>query len=98
MDARPRRRVRVLVTGTVQGVSFRRFTQREAVHLGLSGWERNLRDGRVEAEVEGPAFQVEGLLAVLRRGPPHALVTDVSAEDLPPTGRDVPFDVLPTAE
>ncbi len=46
-------RFRILVSGVVQGVGFRAYTQRVAESLGLSGWVRNLPDGRVEVLAEG---------------------------------------------
>jgi acylphosphatase len=68
----------ILVTGMVQGVGYRFFTQRAAEELCLSGWVRNLSDGRVQAEVEGPRPRVEELLARLRVGPSLSSVTDVA--------------------
>ena len=65
-------RARFLVTGRVQGVSFRQYTVDEARGLGVRGWVRNLPDGRVEAEVEGERAAVEALLRACRRGPPAA--------------------------
>lgn len=67
----------VVVSGRVQGVCYRAFTQEAAFELGLCGWVRNLPDGRVQAEVEGRRGQVEKLLERLRAGPPRALVTDL---------------------
>ena len=69
-------RLRVLVSGRVQGVGFRYFTQRTAAELGLTGWVRNLRDGRVEAVAEGERANLEQLLAAIRRGPPSSRVAD----------------------
>jgi acylphosphatase len=76
----------VVVSGDVQGVGYRAFTQRAAEDLGLSGWVRNLYDGRVQVEVEGPRATVEKLLARLRHGPSLAEVTDVSVTWKTPTG------------
>ena len=67
----------VVVSGRVQGVCYRAFTQEAALDLGLGGWVRNLPDGRVEAQVEGPRGQIEKLLDLLRTGPPRSLVTDL---------------------
>ena len=58
------RRVHVLVSGRVQGVFFRGATHAQMRALGLSGWVRNLADGRVEAVVEGDDARVEKALAV----------------------------------
>jgi acylphosphatase len=85
----------ILVTGMVQGVYYRAFTQRAAVELGLSGWVRNLPDGRVQAVVEGPRAKVEELVSRLKVGPPHAGVTDLSVTWKAPTGEAFGFTVLP---
>jgi len=68
----------IFVSGMVQGVGYRFFTQRVAEELNLSGWVRNLPDGRVQVEVEGPRAHVEELLARLRVGPRLSSVTDVA--------------------
>jgi acylphosphatase len=67
----------IFVSGDVQGVGYRFFTQRAAMELGLSGRARNLYDGRVQVEVEGPRIKIEELLVRLRVGPRLASVTDV---------------------
>ncbi len=68
---------RYFVSGTVQGVGYRYFAQRVARHLGLAGFVRNLRDGRVEVYAVGPAELLERLKAELKRGPSGAHVTSV---------------------
>ncbi len=87
------RRVHAIVSGRVQGVSYRATTADEAEGLGLTGWVRNLPDGRVELEAEGPADAIATLLAWLPKGPPAASVTNVDATDLPPTGADSSFAI-----
>jgi len=79
-------RSRVLVSGQVQGVSFRVACQRMAWQHGVAGWVRNLSDGRVEAVFEGPAGQVERLLDWARRGPRMAVVADVAVQPEQPEG------------
>lgn len=74
-------RVRVFVEGRVQGVNFRHYTCREAEHLGVSGWVRNLPDGRVEAVYEGSRAAVEEILAWTRHGPEWAQVTGLTIHD-----------------
>jgi acylphosphatase len=74
-----RARVHVLVSGIVQGVAFRAYTVDEARRLGLSGWVRNLADGRVELEAEGDRAALEKLVGFCRRGPPAAQVDAVEA-------------------
>jgi acylphosphatase len=76
-------RARVYISGMVQGVFFRSETQDEALRRGVTGWVRNLRDGRVEAVFEGEKEKVAQLIEFCRRGPRGARVTriDVSWED-----------------
>jgi len=74
-------RLRALVRGRVQGVFFRDFTRICARRLGLSGWVRNLPDGRsVEVVAEGKRATLEELVANLREGPPGAYVQAVEVE------------------
>jgi len=84
----PRARVRVVVSGRVQGVWFRAATQERARALGVAGWVRNLPDGRVEALFEGDREAVERALAFVRRGPPDARVDQVEVERLTPPAVD----------
>lgn len=74
-------RRRVVVHGRVQGVFFRDSCRAEASRLGVAGWVRNLRDGRVEAVFEGPAAAVDAAVAWCRRGPARAVVESVSVVD-----------------
>jgi len=67
----------VVVSGRVQGVFFRSETQDEALRHGLTGWVRNLPDGRVEAVFEGEKDMVDRLIEFCRRGPPGGRVTRV---------------------
>ncbi|MFQ5596808.1 MAG: acylphosphatase [Nitrospiria bacterium] len=69
---------RLFVSGRVQGVGFRNFTQRKATNLHLAGTVRNLADGRVEIEVDGTREKIEALIQLLRQGPPRSEVADVS--------------------
>lgn len=78
----------VRVTGRVQGVGFRMAAAREAGRLGVSGTVRNLLDGTVEADVEGPAEPVEQMLAWLRAGPSSARVEGIDVQDAEPRGAE----------
>lgn len=69
------------VSGLVQGVWYRASTQKEAQRLGLTGWVRNLSDGRVEVLACGSREQVQALYEWLKVGPPRAKVTEVSYEE-----------------
>lgn len=71
------------VSGKVQGVWFRAETQNTAQSLGVSGWVRNLPDGRVEVMAAGSPQLVEQLEAWLRHGPERARVDELIIEDLP---------------
>lgn len=84
---------RIVVGGRVQGVGFRYFTQDVALREGVTGWVRNLPDGRVEAHVEGEIEAVTRVEAAIRRGPRGARVqtVDVVAED--PSGVYDTFNV-----
>lgn len=65
------------VHGRVQGVGFRVFAAQAARRLQLLGGVRNLEDGRVELEVEGPKVLIETLLNELKLGPPAAEVSQI---------------------
>lgn len=75
---------RVIVSGRVQGVWFRGWTQGEAIRRGLTGWVRNRPDGTVEALLHGAPAAVEDMQAAMRAGPPTAAVTRVEAAPAPP--------------
>jgi acylphosphatase len=75
------RRVKVLVSGKVQGVGFRAFTTSKANALGLTGTVRNLKDGRVEAFIEGPSDKVQELIKAIGTGPAGARVDGVLTEE-----------------
>ena len=74
---------RFIVRGRVQGVMFRAGAVDEAERLGVNGRIWNREDGAVEAEAEGTAEQLAAFERWLRRGPPHARVESVDAQDLP---------------
>jgi acylphosphatase len=72
---------RLLISGKVQGVFYRRWAEMTARSLGLAGWVRNLKNGDVEIRVSGPDEKVEELIRRCREGPPAAQVTGVIVED-----------------
>jgi len=84
---------RYVISGEVQGVGFRAFTQRQAAVEGLHGWVRNREDGRVEIHLEGDAEALDRAEAKLRRGPPAARIDDLIVEDLAPSGRPTGFAI-----
>lgn len=83
----------VYVSGYVQGVAFRYTAIRQAKSLGVTGWVRNLRDGRVEVLIEGDELQVNEMIDWCRQGPRSARVTAIQTETLPYTGKFYDFDV-----
>ena len=78
---------RYVVTGQVQGVGFRMFTERVARHEGITGWVANRTDGGVDVMAEGEVDAIERFERRLRVGPPMARVAAVESADLPATGR-----------
>jgi acylphosphatase len=82
---------RYIVSGRVQGVGFRYFTEVAALREGLHGWVRNMPDGRVEAIAEGDAEAIERFERQVRHGPPAARVEHVEVEDTTPSGRTTGF-------
>jgi acylphosphatase len=75
-----RARIRLFVTGRVQGVFFRRAAAEQARTLAITGWARNLNDGSVEIVGEGQRQQLKLLLTWAHRGPPHARVDAVQVQ------------------
>jgi len=73
-------RVKVVVKGTVQGVNFRYYSQRQAVKFNITGWVKNLPDGSVAGLFEGEEQDVEAMVQWCRRGPPSAHVTELIAQ------------------
>jgi acylphosphatase len=76
MDAK-----RWFVRGRVQGVGYRYFAQRAAVELGLTGYTRNLDDGRVEVYAVGPVAKLSALAGMLYRGPRWGEVHGVEEQE-----------------
>jgi len=79
--SKPARTVRAVIRGRVQGVWYRGWAVETAGALGLNGWIRNCRNGRVEAVFSGPREAVEAMLAQCRQGPPSARVVAVTVTD-----------------
>ena len=86
----PDKSLLVSITGRVQGVSFRYWTERQAKALGLRGWVRNEPDGSVAALISGRDDAVARMLALLETGPAAARVDKVAAR--PADSTDVPPD------
>ncbi len=86
-------RAHVIISGRVQGVFFRVETKRAADGFGVLGWVRNLREGSVEAMLEGDQERVDALLEWCKEGPPHAQVSDVKLDWQDYTGEFSGFDI-----
>lgn len=84
---------RYLISGRVQGVGFRYFTQAAATREGLHGWVRNRPDGRVEIEAEGDAEALERFERQVGHGPASARVDEFEVEATTPTGRLTGFRI-----
>jgi acylphosphatase len=87
------KRLHVFVSGRVQGVFFRARTRDRALELGLTGWVRNLADGRVEAMFEGEDADLEAALSWCREGPPRSRPEEVEASWTDGTGEFGSFEV-----
>jgi acylphosphatase len=87
-------RAHVWISGRVQGVFFRAHTKELADELGLTGWVRNLPDGRVEAVFEGEEDAVKEAIEWCKRGPPLASVEKVEVRYEQPTGEFKDFRIL----
>jgi acylphosphatase len=84
---------RFLVSGRVQGVGFRWFVKQTAEREGVTGWVRNLHDGRVEALVEGDAAAVARVEQALRQGPRSGHVERVGVRVEEPGGTFTAFSI-----
>lgn len=83
----------IKIHGKVQGVGYRFFATRVARRLGLKGWIRNLRDGTVDAVVEGETEAIDEWLEEIREGPRYAEVTKIDQEKKTFLGKFGDFDV-----
>lgn len=87
-------RIHAFISGKVQGVGFRNFTDFKATTLNLKGWVTNLKDGRVELVVEGRSNVVEKLMQAVSKGPSGAKVEKVDREQEPFVGEFKRFETL----
>ena len=88
-----KQRIRIFVTGRVQGVFFRQTLKAKAKQNDVYGWVKNLNDGRVEAILEGDADNVTRLIEWAHGGPANAIVEDVEIQNEKFTGEFSKFDV-----
>ena len=88
------KRMYVTISGKVQGVAFRHDTRRTALSLNLTGWVKNLPDGRVEAVFEGENDSIDAMRAWCSKGPPLAHVLHVDIQEKSYKGEFSDFRVL----
>ncbi|MCW4017159.1 MAG: acylphosphatase [Candidatus Bathyarchaeota archaeon] len=86
-------RAHILVTGKVQGVFFRARTTERAFRLGVTGWIRNLPNGKLEAVFEGEKEAVDAAVEFCRHGPNRAVITEFDVKQEPFTGEFQDFRV-----
>lgn len=84
---------RYVISGVVQGVGFRLFTQACAERGGIDGWVRNTPGGSVEAEAEGDADAMMRFERHIRSGPAGARVDDVDVTEVPATSTCIGFRI-----
>jgi acylphosphatase len=78
--------VRIYISGVVQGVGFRYYTRNVARRLGVKGFVKNLKDGRVMAVAEGEREQIEKFISEIKKGPRLAVVKKIDLEEYKPSG------------
>jgi acylphosphatase len=88
------RRVKIVVSGRVQGVYFRLFTQNKAKHLAINGTVQNLPDGRVEIYAEADPLMIEKFIQWCRKGPVTARVDHIEVTELEPEFSHNSFDII----
>ena len=87
-------RAHIYIEGRVQGVSYRWWVLRQAQDLRLTGWVKNLADGRVEAVFEGPKKEVEKIIKKCRKGPMLAGVKHIDVIWEKPKGEFPSFQIV----
>jgi len=87
------KRVHVWISGRVQGVFFRTYTRDAALQAGVTGWVRNLSDGRVEAVFQGDSERVERMVAWCHQGSPGSRVDAVQMRQEPVQEECAAFEV-----
>jgi acylphosphatase len=83
----------VLISGKVQGVGFRNFTQMNAKQLGINGYAKNLPNGKVEVVAEADKARLDALVALLKKGPRFARVDSLEVDERPFTGEYKTFGI-----
>jgi len=87
------KQLHVFISGMVQGVGFRYFVEKKAFPLGITGFVRNLADGRVEVLAEGNELTLKRFLEMVKQGPSFSHVTEADVEWGEATGRYESFNI-----
>ena len=74
--------VHLIISGSVQGIGFRKWMKHQAKRLSLVGWVKNREDGAVESVLQGDDASIQQLTMIVREGPPLAIVEGVSEEPI----------------
>ncbi len=85
--------VKIIVTGTVQGVGFRYFCLTQANNLNINGWVKNLPNGSVSSHVEGTQESIEKFCELLKQGPSHSLVAQIDITTVSYAGHFDSFEI-----
>lgn len=88
------RRIVAIVTGRVQGVGYRGFCADHGMKLNITGYAKNLPDGRVEVVAESDEATLRQLVKLMREGPTHSLVRDVTYRWEEPTAEYPGFEAV----
>jgi acylphosphatase len=87
------KRVHLMIEGKVQGVFYRDFVKKEAESLDITGFVKNLNDGKVEVVAEGESGNVDKLLEKCKKGPLMAFIADIETKEEKPTNEFDGFDI-----
>jgi acylphosphatase len=87
------KRIRLIVTGVVQGVGFRYYTHKEARSLSITGFVRNLPDGSVDIEAQGTEDKIARLIEWAKHGPRNAFVESCRIDDVQVVDDDSDFEI-----
>ena len=84
----------IFITGKVQGVGFRYWLYRAAIHRNISGWVRNKISGEVEALLIGNDVKINNLIKLCEKGPPSSEVTKVKVQNYQKEYLNKSFDII----
>ena len=88
------KRCHILISGKVQGVYYRAYAKTNAEKVRVTGYVKNMPDGRVEVVAEGDEFDVLSFIQFIRSGPPGSVIDGFDVEWLPDRGEFKDFEIL----